>query len=69
MTPGKGFYVTLVSNPEYNRYLENEIQIEKEDIEEVIIDFNRRFNPEWDLVNEQATNIPEQAQIWIPNVR
>ena len=69
VTPGKGFYTTLVSNPEYNRYLKEEVQFTKEDIEEVIIDFNQRFNPEWDLVNEQATNIPEQAQIWIPNVQ
>ena len=43
---GKGFYSTLVANEKYNAYLAEQVKIDKSDIEEIIIDFNIRFNPE-----------------------
>lgn len=64
---GKGFYSNLVANEKYNAYLTKEITLNKSDIEDVIIDFNIRFNPELKGLKVDASNIPLGAQIWIPN--
>ncbi len=66
---GKGFYSTLVANEKYNAYLAEQVKIDKSDIEEIIIDFNIRFNPELKNVNDKASNIPKGAQIWVPNAQ
>jgi N-acetyl-anhydromuramyl-L-alanine amidase AmpD/LysM repeat protein len=64
----KGFYSSIVSNEKYNLYLQEKIQLPREEVEDVIIDFNRRFNPELADLNDGASNIPEGARIWIPNL-
>ncbi|MBI4127332.1 LysM peptidoglycan-binding domain-containing protein [Candidatus Peregrinibacteria bacterium] len=66
VTPGKGFYSSLVLNEKYNEYLK-EITLDKSSIQEVIIDFNRRYNPELNNLRDDGNNIPLGAQIWIPN--
>lgn len=65
---GKGFWSILVTNESYNKYLEEEVQISKEEIREVVVGFNQRFNPELANLKDDASNIIENAQIWIPNV-
>lgn len=69
VTPKKGFYSTIVKNPAYNAYLGKEVQLSKREIQTIIIDFNRTFNPELANINESASNIPKGAKIWIPNVK
>lgn len=68
LATNKGFYSQLVSDSAYARYLTEQIGLEPEDIEEGVIAFNRWYNPELACLNEQATNIPKGAFIWIPNL-
>lgn len=70
MASRKGFYISLVANHEYNKYLKEEVEITSQDVvEEVVIDFNRRYNPELKDLNDECTNIPAGAKILVPNVQ
>ncbi len=68
VSPGKGFYSTLVENDGYKKYLSQSAPIEQEDIEEVVFMFNKTFNPEFATV-ESTRDIPLGTLIWIPNVQ
>lgn len=61
----KGIY----SHPDYQRYFKDEIHIEsQEEILAVVIAFNRQFNPELSNLNDELSNVPKGAFIWLPNV-
>jgi len=69
VTPGKGFYSTIVKNEQYNNYLEQVIKIdEKSEIVDVVMAFNQRFNPELKDLKDDAS-IPIGAQILVPNAK
>ena len=63
----KGFYSTLVENEDYREYLKEEADIPQGDIEEVVFEFNKAYNPEFAKVGK-VTEIPSGAWIWVPNV-
>lgn len=61
----KGIY----GHPDYQRYFKEEIHIEdQEEILEVVIAFNRQFNPELRDLKNDFSNVPKGAFIWLPNV-
>jgi len=69
---GKGFWSAILGNAAYKKYLEQEINLDNDTVVEVILDFNRRYNPlkgsDGKILNDETSNLPIDGHIFIPNI-